>query len=119
MSKLVARSRFFIVKRSVKTAWEREELLLKHQLMHEILDQTNVRFVHVRSCDRTCLISLVHKGHHFVLAAHGKLAKILDIGSQTWMLANPQITRILGVKQVANLLVVDLNVRHFNGEIEG
>lgn len=87
VSKFVARSRFFIVRRSVKTAWEREELL-NTQFVHEGPTETSVRFVHVRRRYRTCFISLVHESHHFIIATHSELAEILDIGSQTRMLAN-------------------------------
>jgi len=70
----------------------------------------DVRFVHVCCSDCTCLITFVHEGHHLIIASNNQLAQILDVRAQAWMLANPQVSCVLGVEQVAHFLVVDLGI---------
>lgn len=72
-----------------------------------------VRFVHVCRSNRACLITFVHEGHHLIIISNNQLAQILDIRSQAWMLANPQVSGVLWIEQVAHFLVVNLFNMYF------
>jgi len=67
-----------------------------------------VRLVHVSSRHSACLITLIHKRHHLVVASDDKFAEIFDVRSQAWMLTNPEVSCVLGIEQIPNFLVVDL-----------
>jgi hypothetical protein len=70
----------------------------------------NVRLVHVGSSHCTRLITFVHEGHHLIVASNDKLAQILDVRSQARMLANPEVSCILWIKQVSYFFIVDLGI---------
>lgn len=70
----------------------------------------NVRLVHVGSSHCTRLITFVHEGHHLIVASNDKLAQILDVRSQARMLANPEVSCILWIKQVSHFFIVDLGI---------
>ena len=75
------------------------------------------RLVHVGGGDRTSLVSLIHKSHHLVVTVDHELRQVLNVGPQARVFTDPEVARVLGVEEVANLLIVDLDVRYFYREM--
>ena len=98
-----------MVRISVKTACERDELLGHINALPGEIEQAHVRFVHVGSSDCPRLVSLVHERHHLLVAAHDKFAQVLNIWPQTGMFSHAKVSRVLWIEEVADLFVVDLS----------
>lgn len=89
VSRFVSTSWRFIVRRSVKTAWDRDELgIAFRSVVQDALGNQDVRFVHVGSGHSTRLVTFVHERHHLVIAVHDQLGQVLDIWAKTWMFTN-------------------------------
>ena len=60
------------------------------------------------------LVSFVHKLVNVIERVDGDFGQILDVGAEAGMLSHLEIGLVLGVEQVADLFVVNLNVGHFD-----
>lgn len=69
------------------------------------------RLIHVCGSNRPRLITLVHKRHHLVVAAHDQLRQILYIWTQARVFAHSKVSCVLRIQEVAYLLVINLRER--------
>ena len=68
----------------------------------------DIRFVHISRCNRSSFVTLVHKGHHFVITTYDQLGQVFHIRTQTRMFSNSEITSIFGIEKITNFLIVNL-----------
>ena len=106
VSRLVSVSWRFMVRSSVKTACEREELEGIRWILEWMRER--VRLVHVGGGNGPCLVAFIHQGHHLVITRDDEFGEILDIGAQTGMLTDAKIAGVLGIEQVSYFFVVNL-----------
>jgi len=120
VSRLVSASWRFMVRSSVKTACEREELEGIRWVLEWMRERERVRLVHVGGGNGSCLVAFIHQGHHLVITCDDEFGEILDIGAQTGMFTDAEVAGILGIEQVSYFFVVNLwvNMRWVGGRVK-